>query len=186
MEDSRILDLYWQRDEQAIQETKDAYGSYCFSVANAVLENAWDAEEVLSETWWRAWNSIPPNRPAYLKQYLAKITRNLALNTYLAKNTQKRKGDRVALALEELEACVPSRETAEGHWEAEELKDAISQFLRTQSPRDRRVFLERYFYFVSVDQIARHCGLKEANVHQILSRTRRKLKAYLEKEGYRL
>ena len=104
----------------------------------------------------------------------------------MAKNTQKRKGDRVALALEEMEACVPSRETAEGHWEAEELKDAISKFLRTQSPRDRRVFLERYFYFVSVDQIARHCGLKEANVHQILSRTRRKLKAYLEKEGYGL
>ena len=186
MEDSRILELYWQRDEQAIRETKDAYGGYCFSVANAVLENAWDAEEVVAETWVRAWNSIPPNRPAHLKQYLAKIARNLALNTYLAHNAQKRKGDQVAIALEELDECIASSETAEGNLEAEELKHAISGFLRTQPPREQGIFLRRYFYLESVERIARYYGLKEANVFQILSRTRRKLKAYLQKEGYAL
>ena len=154
MEDSRILELYWARDEQAIRETKEAYGKYCFAVACSVLGNTWDAEEVVSETWLRTWNSIPPNRPSYLKQYLAKITRNLALNTYMAQNAHKRKGDQVALALEELGTCIPSNETAEGHWEAEELKEAISKFLRTQSPRDRSVFLWRYFYLESVEHIA--------------------------------
>lgn len=186
MEDSRILELYRQRDEQAIRETKNAYGGYCFSVANAVLENAWDAEEVVAETWVRAWNSIPPNRPAHLKQYLAKIARNLALNTYLARNAQKRKGDQVAIALEELGECIPSHETAEGHLEAEELKYTISRFLRTQSLREQGIFLRRYFYLEPVERIARYYGLKEANVFQILSRTRRKLKAYLQKEGYAL
>lgn len=186
MEDSRILDLYWQRDEQAIRETKDAYGGYCFSVANAVLENAWDAEEVVSDTWIQAWNSIPPNRPAHLKQYLAKIARNLALNAYLAQNAQKRKGDQVSLALEELGECIPSGETAEGHLEERELKDTISRFLRTQPLREQGIFLRRYFYLEPVEEIAQRYGLKEANVFQILSRTRRKLKAYLTKEGYAL
>lgn len=186
MEDSRILELYWQRDEQAILQTKQRYGGYCFRIAASVLENQWDAEEVVADTWVRAWNSIPPNRPVHFKQYLAKITRNLAINIRLAQNAQKRKGDQVALALEELEECIPSHETAEGHLEAAELKKAISGFLRTQPAREQGIFLRRYFYLESTQQIAGCYGIKEANVLQILSRTRRKLKAYLQKEGYAL
>lgn len=186
MEDSKILDLYWQRDEQAIQQTRQAYGGYCFSIAASILGNDWDAEEVVADTWVKAWNSIPPHRPAYFKQYLAKITRNLALNAYLAQNAQKRKGDQVAVALEELGECIPSNETAEGHLEEAELKAAISHFLRTQPPREQGIFLRRYFYLESVQEISRRYGVKEANVFQILARTRRKLKAYLAKEGYAL
>ena len=186
MEDSLILELYWQRDEQAIRETGKAYGGYCFAVANAILANAWDAEEVVAETWVKAWNSIPPHRPTYLKQYLGKIARNLALNTYLAQNSQKRKGNQVTLALDELGECIPSHETAEGHLEEQELKDTISRFLRTQPLREQGVFLRRYFYLESAEEIARYYGLRQANVLQILSRTRRKLKAYLIKEGYRV
>ena len=186
MDDSKILALYWQRDEQAIRETRQAYGGYCFSVANGVLGNPWDAEDVVADTWVQAWNTIPPKRPEYLKQYLAKIARNLALNRYMAGNAQKRKGDQVALALEELEECIPAPETVESHLEAQELRSAISGFLQKQPVRERGIFLRRYFYLETTAQIARQYGLKESNVLQILSRTRRQLQEYLAKEGYAL
>lgn len=186
MEDSEILDLYWQRDEQAIRQTRQSYGGYCFSVAASILGNDWDAEEVVADTWVKAWNSIPPHRPAYFKQYLAKITRNLAINVQLSRDAQKRGNGQVTLALEELHECIPSWETAEGHLEEAELKGAISRFLRTQPRREQSIFLRRYFYLESVREIARRYGLREANVLQILSRTRRRLKGYLAKEGYTL
>ena len=186
MEDSKILDLYWQRDEQAILQTRQAYGGYCFSIAASILGNEWDAEEVVADTWVKAWGSIPPHRPAYFRQYLAKITRNLAINMQLSRDARKRGNGQITLALEELIDCIPSGETAEGHLEEAELKAAISRFLRTQPRREQGIFLRRYFYLESVQEIARRYGLREANVLQILSRTRRKLKGCLTEEGYAL
>lgn len=184
MEDRHIIDLYWARDERAVEESKRSYGDYCFSIAQSILHNRWDTEEIVSETWMQAWSSIPPKKPKYLRQYLAKITRNLALNAYTAQNTRKRKGDRVALALEELGECVASEADVGQNLAYQELRSAIMSFLQEESQRNRNVFLRRYFYFDEVDQIARRYCLTESNVQQILSRMRKRLKAHLRKEGY--
>ena len=186
MEDRHIIDLYWARDERAVEESKQSYGTYCFSIAQAILHNQWDTEEIVSETWMQAWNSIPPKKPKYLRQYLAKITRNLALNAYTARNTQKRKEDQVALALEELEECVASSGDVGENLAYQELRNAIMSFLQEESRQSRNVFLRRYFYFDEVAQIATRYSLTESNVLQILSRTRKRLKKYLRKEGYAL
>lgn len=186
MEDRHIIDLYWARDERAVEESKQRYGDYCFSIAQAILHNQWDTEEILSETWMQAWNSIPPNRPKSLRQYLAKITRNLALNAYTARNTQKRKCDQVALALEELGECVASGGDVGENLAYQELRSAIMSFLQEEPQRNRNVFLRRYFYFDEVAQIAERYNLSESNVLQILSRTRKRLKTHLRKEGYTL
>ncbi len=186
MEDRDIIELYWERDERAVEETRLAHGHYCFSIAQSILQNPWDSEEVLTDTWMKAWNSIPPQRPKYLRQYLAKITRNLALNVVESRSAQKRKGDQVALALEELGECIPSPEEVGANLELQQLKESIMSFLKKESQRERNVFLRRYFYFDEVSGIARRYDLTEANVLQILSRTRRKLKKHLRKEGYEL
>lgn len=186
MEDRQIIDLYWARDERAVEETKQSHGKYCFSIAQSILHNSWDAEEILSDAWVQAWNTIPPQRPNCLRQYLAKITRNLALNAYTARNTQKRKGDQVALALEELGECVASGGDVGENLAYQELRSAIMTFLQEEPQRNRNVFLRRYFYFDEVAQIAERYSLSESNVLQILSRTRKRLKTHLRKEGYTL
>lgn len=186
MEDSKIVDLFWSRDERAVEESRQRYGGYCFSVAQGILDDPQDAEEVVADTWLHAWNSIPPERPKFLKQYLAKLTRNLALSLWRSQNARKRGGGQVELALEELGECIPSPATAHGHLEGQELKKSINAFLSAQPRRDRNVFLRRYFYLEETAQIAARYGLTEDNVFQILSRTRRKLKKYLKKEGYAL
>ena len=184
MEDSKIVDLYWQREERAVEESRQRYGGYCFSVAQGILDDPQDAEEVVADTWLRAWNSIPPERPRFLKQYLAKLTRNLALSLWRSHNARKRGSGQTELALEELGECVPSPETAHGRLEGQELKQSINAFLRAQPKRERNVFLRRYFYMEEISQIAQRYRLTENNVFQILSRTRRRLKTYLKREGY--
>lgn len=186
MDDRAIIDLYWKRDEQAISETQRAYGGYCFTVANSILGNSWDAEEVVSDTWIHAWNSIPPKRPTYLKQFLAKITRNLALNIWSSQNAEKRKCNRMDVVLDELGECIPSNASVDTNLDGEELKHMILNFLKRESRRERYIFLRRYFYFDEIHQIAQECKLTDANVYQILSRVRGRLKKYLQKEGYSL
>lgn len=186
MEDSKIVDLFWARDEQAVEESQRAYGGYCFSVAQGILDDPQDAEEVVADTWLHAWNSIPPERPKFLKQYLAKLARNLALSLWRTRTAQKRGGAQLELTLEELGECIPSSATAHGYLEGQELKKSINAFLSAQPRRERNVFLRRYFYLEETAQIATRYGLSETNVFQILSRTRRKLKKYLKKEGYAL
>ena len=186
MDDKTIIDLYFNRDEQAIEKTDLAYGDYCRTVAKNILQNPEDAEEVVSDTWLKAWNSIPPNRPAHLKLYLAKITRNIALNTYRERSAQKRGGGQVVLALEELGECVPHSDAVESKVDESLLRDAIQAFLQQISKKDRMIFVRRYFYLEDTPAIAQRYGLKESNVLLILSRTRKKLKNYLIKEGYDL
>lgn len=184
MDDSKILELYLARDERAIGETDRKYGSYCFRVANAILNDREDAAEVVNDTWYQAWNSIPPQRPAVLKLYLAKITRNLAFSAYRSRRAGKRGGGEMELALEELGDCVGTSGNAEDAVNARELAAAIQSFLGTLPQRDRHIFIRRYFHVDSVETIALQYGLKSDSVHQILSRTRRKLKTHLIKEGY--
>lgn len=186
MDDSGIIALFEKRDQQAVTEADRAYGDYCHAVAKNILGNDADAEEAVCDTWLQAWNSIPPQKPTYLKLFLGKITRNLALSAWRRQSAQKRGGGQVQLALEELSECVSDGSSPEGRLEAKELAKSISDFLRKQPTRDRGIFLRRYYYLEDTPTVARCYGLKEDNVLQILSRTRRKLKLYLIKEGYDL
>lgn len=184
MEDQQIVQLYLERNEQAVAETKAKYGAYCHSLAAAILNNDADAEEAVNDTWLRAWNSIPPQQPAVLKLFLAKITRNLAFNARRNQSAQKRGGGEVDLALEELRDCVPAPGDVHDALAGQELARVIQDFLQTQIPRDRSIFVRRYFNVESIGTIADRFGLTEVNTRKILSRTRAKLKDYLTKEGY--
>lgn len=186
MEDKAILDLYFARDELAITETDRKYGSYCYSIANRILSSPEDAEETVSDTYWQAWNCIPPQRPNFLKLFLAKITRNLALNRLQKQSAAKRGGREVALVLEELAGCIPGTEQIDDQLNARELGRTIRLFLDTLPERDQDIFLQRYFFFDEPEIIAGRFGLKRTNVNLILSRTKRKLKTYLTQEGYYL
>ena len=183
MEDNQIIELYWQKNADAISETASKYGAYCFAVAESILRNTEDSEECVNDTWLRAWNAIPPQRPDALRMFLAKITRNLAFNRFNARNAEKRGGGEIALVLDELGECLGGADT-EAAYEAQELRRCIRHFVRSLPEREGNVMARRYFYAEPVADIARRYGLTENNVMVILSRTRKKLKAHLLKEGY--
>lgn len=184
MDDRNIIALYNQRNEQAIAETSCKYGEYCFSVAYNILSDAEDSEECVNDTWLRAWSAIPPAMPACLRLFLGKITRNLAFDRYKAVNRQKRGGGELAIALDEVAEFVPSALGVESQAEEKALIRSINQFLRSVSCRECNLFICRYFYGESAKAISQKYGLTEANVQKILSRTRLKLRTYLESEGY--
>lgn len=182
MEDGRIVDLYWQRSERAVAETDRKYGPYCRTVAYNILENSEDSDECVNDTYLRAWNSMPDARPASLSAYLARITRNLAISALRRKNTLRRGGGRTALALEELAEAVPSGESLETRIELRELSERLEAFLGTVGTQERQIFMARYFYMAQVKDIAAKYGFSESKVKSMLSRTRKKLKRYLEEE----
>ena len=181
-----IVDLYWARNEEAIRQTADTLGGYCYTVAYNVLGNAEDAEECVSDAYLAVWNAIPPARPASLKQFLTRILRNLALNRYKEQHRDKRGGGQVPLALEELSEVVSDTEDIPADYARQELLGTITRFLQGCSPRDRGIFLDRYVRLEPTAVLAFRYGVKEAQVLLILSRTRKRLRAYLEKEGYTL
>ena len=186
MDDRDIIALYFTRDERALAETEGRYGGYCFSIAYSILKNHEDAQETVSDTWLRVWNSIPPQTPKVLKLYIAKIVRNLALNTYRNRMALKRGGGEMEMVLEELNGCVPAPGNPGDRLECQELAGKIQAFLRAQSSRDRKIFVRRYFYVEECAAIAQHFGLTEGNVYRILSRMRKKLKDHLNREGYNI
>lgn len=184
MEDARIIELYWQRDESAISTTDTKYGSYCYQVAYNILSDRQDSEECVSDTWLRAWNVMPPQRPDKLKLFLAKITRNLSLDCLKARYAHKRGGGEMPLILDELQECVASDGNTESEFMARELHRDVNAFVRGLSEREGNLFIRRYFYCESVEAAARRYGLTAGNAAVILSRTRRKLKDFLEQKGY--
>ncbi len=186
MEDQKIIELFFARDEQALRETQRSYGGYCHAVARAILGSDEDAEEAVSDALLRVWETIPPQKPDNLKLYLARVTRNGALDLWRKRTAGKRGGGQVFIALEELGDCVAGSTDTASKLEAKELGHIVSSFLRTLKQRDRGIFLRRYFYMEDTGAIARRYGMREANVLQILSRTRKKLKHYLIQEGYEL
>ena len=186
MEDEEIVELYFARDERALTETARKYGGYCYHIANGILNSPEDADETVSDTWLRVWNSIPPQKPIFLKLFLAKITRNLAFSRWRSMNAAKRGGGETELALEELAECIPGREMVDDELNVKELGRAIRAFLDTIPEREQDIFLRRYFYAEDTISIALRYGMKNANVLRTLSRTRQKLKNYLTKEGYDL
>ena len=154
MEDSAIIDLYWAREERALSETDAKYGGYCRSIAHNILKNREDSEECVSDTWLHAWNAMPPQRPSILSSFLGRITRNLSFDRCRRQNAEKRGGGSLPLALDELSECVPAPGRVEQALEARELAEAIDRFLRTLPERECSIFLRRYWYVDSVQDIA--------------------------------
>ena len=183
MEDSRIIDLFWQRSDRAVAETDRKYGSYCRTVANNILANREDSEECVNDTYLRAWNSMPDARPQMLSAYLAKITRNLAISVLRRRNSLRRGGGQTALALDELAEIVPAEQSLEAIVESRELAQILDAYLRTLPETERKVFMARYFFTAPVKEIAGKFGFSESKVKTTLHRTREGLKKYIIKKG---
>lgn len=184
MEDTQIVELFFDRNELAIREAEQKYGAHCFRLANRILNNREDAEETVSDTLLHTWNAVPPERPIALRAFLEKITRNLALSRWRRRSAEKRGGGELELVLEELADCIPGGERPEQKLDEKELVKTIRNFLDTLPRREQDIFLLRYFYVEESDKIAVRYGMKRGNVLWILSRTRMKLKTYLTQEGY--
>lgn len=182
--DAQIIDLYWNRDAQAISASMNRYGSYCFSIADGILNNAQDAEECVNDTWLRAWNAIPPTRPAVLKIFFAKITRHLSFDKYKAGKALKRGGGNIQLVLDELAECIADESDVEGQVDAKELGKVINQFVASLPEREQNLFVRRYFFSEPIKAIADRYGLRENSVYVTLSRIRKRLRSHLSKEGY--
>lgn len=181
MDDNGIISLYWDRDEQALRETANKYGPYCHTIAYNVVKNRQDAEECVNDTYVQAWNSMPPQKPAVLRAFLGKITRNLAINRYRAAHSKRRGGGQLPTVLEELEDCFS--DGPEAALEEAELTRLLDRFLRQLPSKDCIVFVRRYWYMDSLADIAGRCHMALGSVKSSLHRSRNKLKNYLEQEG---
>lgn len=184
IEDEIIIDRYIVRDESAISYTADKYGKQLVAIANRICDDLDIAEECENDTYLRAWNSIPPHEPrGYFFTFLAKITRNLALDRYRESNRLKRSAAIVELT-GELSEIIAGNDDATANAESEELKNYINSFLRTLHKEKRNVFIRRYWYMDSVAEIADRYGISEGKIKTILFRVRNGLRQYLKKEGY--
>lgn len=184
MNDRQIVELYFERSEKAIEETQQKYGVYLKSIAYNILHSHEDSEECVSDTYLRAWNSIPPHSPSVLKTFLGKITRNLSLDRYDRLTAEKRGKGQAALAFEELQEALPASDNTDKIVEKIAIKDILNRFLASLSAEQRVIFMRRYWYFHSVKEISEEYGIGESKVKMSLSRSRKKLKAMLEKEEF--
>ena len=185
MEDGAIIELYWQRSERAIEETRAKYGAYCYQIAFNLLHSPEDAEETVSDTYHAAWNAMPPERPGSLRSWLGKVARNLSLGRWNRDHRRKRDAGMTEL-LGELTDCLPAQDTPEKALEAKELRDAIDRWLGSLGRTDRVLFLRRYWYGVSLQELAKERALSPARLAQKMLRLRQSLRKALEKEGISL
>lgn len=184
MEDSKIIELFFARNEDAIRHTDDTYGRRLFALADNIVKNDQDAEESVSDTYLKAWDTIPPQKPRFFFAYLAKICRHFALGKLDWNMAAKRKAEVVSLT-QEMELCIPDS-SRDAEMEGKELGMILDAFLRTLTPENRMVFLRRYWYVDTIAEIAVRYGISESAVLMRLNRTRAKLCTYLEKEGIRV
>jgi RNA polymerase sigma-70 factor (ECF subfamily) len=184
MDDKEIVDLFWARSEQAISAAAEKYSKYCHSIAYNILGSNEDAEECVNDTYARAWGAIPPARPERLSAFLGKITRHLAFDRYRSNRAGKRGAGETAASLSELEDCIPGTEgKPEAVIDSEAITAALNAFLAGLKPTSRKVFMRRYWYADSLEQIAAGCGMTVGKVKSILFRARKTLKTNLLKEG---
>lgn len=186
MQDEKILDLYWARDESAITETQTKYGKYLTKIAFNILSNDEDTEESVNDTYLAAWNSIPPQRPNVFSAYLSKLIRRISIDIFRKRNREKRKTNQYSISLEELKDCLSNNETPESQLELKLLGKSVNNFLLTLPEESRNLFIGRYYYLDSVKEVARYCGMSESNAKTTLFRIRLALKEYLKKEGFDL
>ena len=184
MDDKSIVDLYFSRNQDAITQTDQKYGRYCYCIAYNILNNNEDAEESVSDTYMTAWSAIPPRRPSVLSTFLGKITRHISIDRWRERSAQKRGGGEVTLALEELEDCIAGVQDVEMEYERKEIVKAYIKFLDTLPNTERRVFLCRYWYVESIETIADKFGFSPSKVKTMLHRTRAKLRKRLAEEGF--
>lgn len=185
LEDPQIIQLYMDRDTRAIEETDTKYGRYCTRIALNILESSGDAEECVNDTYFRTWDSIPPQKPDSFSSFLGRIVRNISLDRYRYNHAQKRFG-KMDVLLSELEDCIPTGNLTEELFEAGEVSGIINNFLGTLEKQRRVIFVRRYWYSQSIREIARAYGMTEGQVKSILFRLRSALRATLEKEGVHL
>ena len=183
MEDAEIVQLYWDRDQRAIEESDQKYGPLCRGVALRILESPEDSEECVSDTWLRSWNVMPPQRPSRLGAFLAKITRNLALDRWRRDHAEKRYAGETPLVLEELEDVV-SGESLEAELQRRELARALNSFLRSLPERDRELLLRRYWGMETLESLAKAEGMSLTALHRRLGKLRNRLADHLRKEGF--
>ena len=181
MDDSKIIELFFDRNEQAIQQVDNTYGRRLFMLAENIVKNDQDAEESVSDTYLKAWDTIPPKKPMHLFAYLAKICRNFALKKLDWKAAAKRNAEVVSLT-QEMQACIPDP-AHERRLEGEELGKLLNRFLESLSCENRVIFLRRYWYMDTIGEIAQRYGMTQSKVKTQLHRTRAKLHGFLEKEG---
>lgn len=180
MTDEELIELYFQRSEQAVAETQRQYGAYCGAIARNILGDERDAEECVSDCWLQVWNAIPPTRPAHFKGWLGAVTRNRALSI---RRKEARRPDTVDEAALELAACLPGADGPAELLEAQELGAAISAFLWTQKAEHRAAFVRRYWYLDQVEEVARRMDWSLSKTKSVLCRMRGRLRDYLEQEG---
>ena len=183
MEDTAIINLYFDRSEEAIQATAQKYGRYCFSIAWNVLYDKEDSDECVNDTWLAAWNRMPPERPNVLAVFLGRMTRNISVDRWRQYHSFKRSGSQVTLALEELDGCISGKESLENEAIRRETLRSIQCFLDTLTPVERAVFVCRYWYLDNSKEIADQCGFSRGKVRTMLRRTRIRLMEHLSKEG---
>ena len=181
MEDAKIIELFFQRNEQAVKETDTAYGRRLYVLSNNILNSREDAQECVSDTYMETWNSIPPKRPKYFYAFLASICRNMSFNRLDWRLAAKRNAEVVTLT-QELEMCIPDSRQ-DGEMDRRELRRVLETFLDSQSKESRLIFMRRYLYVDTVAEIAARYGISESKVKTQLHRTRAKLHTYLKKEG---
>ncbi len=184
MTDRELIELFWERQEEALKVAQETYGPYCGAIAGNILHSREDVEECLNDTWLRLWNAIPPQRPEKLGIFAGKITRNLAFDRVKAQRAEKRGGDEIELILEELGECIAGSDSVESQIITRELEKSMNDFVGKLPQKERNVFLRRYYFAERTEEIARRYGYSSNYVLVLLHRSRRKLKAYLTKEGY--
>lgn len=183
MEDNKIIELYFERNEAALSETSEKYGKYLYKIAFNILSDAEDSEESVNDTYLNAWNTIPPEKPNILSAFLSKITRYISLNKFREKRAAKRGGGEIDLAYEEIEECIPAQNDVYDIIETKELAKIISDFLKKLPSTERRIFILRYYYLYSLADISEHFGFSQSKTASMLHRTRKKILSHLEKEG---
>lgn len=184
MEDCEIIRLYFDRDESAIRETALKYGPYCGAVALNILGSIEDADECVNDTYLKAWENIPPQRPLSLGAFLCRITKNLAIDRIRSSNRKKRSSGDAEISIDELSDLISGEYSVELELERTELLEAVNDFLRTLPDKKQRIFIGRYWAQYSLSTLAKMFRMTEAGISLSLERTRKKLKAYLGKEGF--
>ena len=178
IDDEKIIEMFFERSEQAIRELDIKYGKICHNLSYNIVNNRQDAEECVNDAYLGAWNAIPPVRPNPLLSYIVKIVRNISLKIYWRKEAAKRSGH-YTIALEEIEGCIADQKTVEDEIEARELARIIGEFLDTLTLENRVIFMRRYWFADSYKDIAEFVGLTEKNISVRLTRIREKMRQYL-------
>jgi RNA polymerase sigma-70 factor (ECF subfamily) len=184
MDDKDIIELLLIRSESALEALKNKYSKYCFTIASNILGNAEDVEEVINDTFHHMWNAIPPNQPESLRAFIGSIARNLSLDRFEKAKAQKRGGGQISIILSELDDCIPdNKNSIDELIEIESLTSVLNTFLSDQKIENRHIFIRRYWYAASLEEIADDLNKTVGNIKVILYRMRNKLKKYLESEG---